>query len=83
MPPSEQYIEHHISSAVVTAHPAKAAVVRRVLEGMPGVEVHACQATRIVITIEGPDSGSLGGTLVQIALLDGVITANMVFEQKA
>ncbi len=47
---------------------------------MPEVEIHASEGNKIVITIEGPTSGSLGMTLAQIALFDGVVTANMVFE---
>ena len=47
---------------------------------MPGVEVHAGEGSRIVITIEGPNSGMLGETLTAISIMDGVISANMVFE---
>jgi nitrate reductase NapD len=47
---------------------------------LPGVEVHASDGSRIVITIEGPNSGMLGETLTTISLMDGVIAANMVFE---
>lgn len=72
--------EAHISSAVVMALPQRRDEVRRVLAGMPGVEVHAAEGSRIVITMEGPTSGMLGETLSRISLLDGVISANMVFE---
>lgn len=71
---------HHISSAVVVALPARREEVRTHLAGMPGVEVHAAEGSRLVVTIEGPTTGMLGETLTRIALLDGVIAANMVFE---
>lgn len=71
---------HHISSAVVVALPARREDVCARLAEMPGVEVHAAEGTRLVITIEGPTTGMLGETLTRIALLDGVIAANMVFE---
>jgi nitrate reductase NapD len=71
---------HYISSAVVIALPAKLAAVRTSLESMTGVEIHAAEGSRVVVTIEGPTSGSLGETLVQMSLLDGVLAANMVYE---
>ncbi|MGB3390963.1 MAG: chaperone NapD [Pseudaminobacter sp.] len=70
----------HISSAVVSVLPRRADEVVERLAGMDGVEVHATQASKIVVTIEGPDSGALGERLTQITLLDGVIAANLVFE---
>ena len=71
---------HHISSAVVAVLPARREEVRARLEKMPGVEVHAAEGSRLVLTIEGPTSGMLGETLTGISLMDGVISANMVFE---
>ena len=71
---------HHISSAVVLALPERSTEVSRRLAAMRGVEVHAGEGSRIVITIEGPTSGMLGETLTTISLMDGVLAANMVFE---
>ena len=61
-------LRHHISSAVVVALPARREEVRRRLRGMPGVEVHAGEGSRIVVTIEGPSSGMLGETLDRISI---------------
>ena len=71
---------HHISSAVVLAFPDRREEVSRRLAGMRGVEVHASEGSRIVVTIEGPTSGMLGETLTMISAMDGVLAANMVFE---
>jgi len=71
---------HHISSAVVMTHPSRREEIGKRIAAMPGVEVHAGEGSRIVITIEGPTSGMLGETLIGISTLDGVISANMVFE---
>lgn len=71
---------HHISSAVILALPARLEEIGGRLRQMPGVEVHASERSRIVITIEGPTSGVLGEILTRISLMDGVISANMVFE---
>ncbi|TYR35682.1 glutamate synthase [Mesorhizobium microcysteis] len=72
--------QHHISSAVVLALPERRKDVSERLATMPGVEVHAGEGSRIVITIEGPTSGMLGQTLTAISVMDGVLAANMVFE---
>ena len=71
---------HHISSAVVVALPTRRDEIASQLAAMSGVEVHAGDGSRIVVTIEGPTTGMLGETLTRIAVMDGVISANMVFE---
>ena len=71
---------HYISSAVVLALPAHREDVSGRLAKMRGVEVHATEGSRIVITIEGSTSGMLGETLTTISVMDGVLAANMVFE---
>nr|WP_244618822.1 chaperone NapD [Rhizobium sp. 18065] len=45
-----------------------------------GVEIHAAEAGKIVVVIEGCSSGALGERLAEISALDGVLAANMVFE---
>lgn len=71
----------HISSAVVTVRPERAAEIARTIAALPGAEIHAVQHSKIVVVLEGPDSGALGARLAEIALMDGVFSANMVFEQ--
>jgi nitrate reductase NapD len=78
---AEQAPTIHISSAVVSVLPNHCERVARLLSEMPGVEVHHRSASKIVIVLEGPDSGVLGGRLAEIASLSGVLSANMVFEQ--
>lgn len=71
----------HISSAVVSVLPAHRENVVRRLSGMTGVEVHHQAPSKIVIVLEGPESGVLGARLAEIAAIEGVLSANMVFEQ--
>jgi nitrate reductase NapD len=71
----------HISSAVVSVLPAHRENVVRLLSDMTGVEVHHQSTSKIVVVLEGPESGVLGSRLAEIACLDGVLSANMVFEQ--
>lgn len=71
---------HHISSAVVLARPDRVEAVSESLRRMDRTEIHARQAQRIVVVMEGSSADELGARLVAIASIDGVIAANMVFE---
>ena len=71
----------HISSAVVSVLPDHRDEVLRMLAAMPGVETHQRDASKIVIVMEAANSGIIGGRLAEIATWQGVLSANMVFEQ--
>ena len=71
----------HISSAVVSVLPERRDEVLRTLATLPGVEIHQRDASKIVIVMEATESGILGGRLAEIASWQGVLSANMVFEQ--
>ena len=71
---------YHISSAVISIIPGREAEVLSVLPSLPGVELHATQGSRAVVTIEGLSSREMGDRLTDIAKMAGVIAANMVFE---
>jgi nitrate reductase NapD len=73
----------HISSAIVSVLPAHRDDVARLLSQMPGVEVFHQAETKIVIVMEAPESGVIGARLAEVATIDGVLSANMVFEQIA
>lgn len=68
-----------ISSAVVSVLPNRLDSIAATLAGRAGVEVHAAEGSKIVIVLEAP-RGEAGNRLVEISLLDGVVSANMVFE---
>ena len=71
----------HISSAVVSVLPERRDEVLRTLAALPDVEIHQRDASKIVIVMEAAESGILGGRLAEIASWQGVLSANMVFEQ--
>jgi periplasmic nitrate reductase NapD len=73
----------HISSAVVSVLPAWRDEVLNALAQLPDLEVHQHDTRKIVIVMEAADSGILGGRLAEIACWQGVLSANMVFEQVA
>ena len=71
----------HISSAVVSVLPKYRDEVLRMLATLPEVETHQSNASKIVIVMEAAESGIMGGRLAEIASWQGVLSANMVFEQ--
>ena len=71
----------HISSAVVSVLPAHRQAILGRLSRMRGVEVHHQAESKIVVVLEASDSGALGSRLIEIAAIEGVLAANMVFEQ--
>ncbi|MGO4173774.1 chaperone NapD [Bosea sp. TAF32] len=72
---------HHISSAVVSALPARVDAVLARIRELPETEVHRVENGKIVIVLEGSSTGVIGDRLAAISLIDGVLSANMVFEQ--
>lgn len=74
--------DDHISSAVISVLPAKRDDVIARLAVFPGAEIHHSSAAKLVVVLEGPGSGALGGMLAEISGWPGVLSANMVFEQR-
>lgn len=72
---------HHVSSAVVSAFPERCADVARRIAELPETEVHHIENGKIIVVLEGRNSGVIGTRLTEIALMDGVLSANLVFEQ--
>lgn len=72
--------EHHISSAVVSVLPDFAGAVAERLGALPDTEVHHVQGGKIVIVMEGASTREIGGRLSEIALMDHVLSANLVYE---
>ncbi|KRB49171.1 glutamate synthase [Rhizobium sp. Root708] len=71
----------HVSSAVIVTRPEHTQAIVPRIEDIEGVEIHGHDHGKIVVVIEGPTTGALGSALTSISLLDGVLAANMVFEQ--
>jgi periplasmic nitrate reductase NapD len=71
----------HISSAVVSVLPEWRDRILNALAGLPDIEIHQHDNRKIVIVMEAAESGIIGGRLAEIACWQGVLSANMVFEQ--
>lgn len=73
----------NISSAIVIPHPDHIQAVVERLKQVDGVEVAAVSPEgRIVITLEGADDRETVTAYETVSLLDGVMSASMVYHQK-
>ena len=68
----------HLASLVVQVRPERQDALCAALDRM-GVEVHAAQGGKLVVTIEAPDEAALADTMNRMNLLDGVYSATLVF----
>jgi len=71
----------HVASAVVTAWPKDREAVARLITDLPGTEISHAEGSRIIVVMEATESGAIGARLLEIALMEGVLSANLVFEQ--
>ena len=84
-PPSRREIltgrlpEAHISSLVVHARPEKIPQIRSALLALPGVEIHAAEGGKLVITLETASEAEIVTRLHEISLLEGVLSAALVY----
>jgi nitrate reductase NapD len=72
-------VETHVSSLVVHVRHENLAQVRVALVSMPGVEIHAEGGGKLVVTLETASEGDIVARLGEISLLDGVLSAALVF----
>ena len=79
--PDENSQRFNVSSAIVAALPDRAEEIVAKINAYPDTEVTIHEGSRIVVVMEAATSGELGERLASIGLIDGVISANMVFEQ--
>lgn len=82
-PSQEDVPAVHISSAIVSVLPHRREEILRRLSALAGVEIHHAESFKIVVILEADDAGAIGSRLAEIATWDGVLSANMVFEQAA
>ena len=72
----------HISSAVISVLPPLRTEVEARLQALPGAEIYHRSESKLVVVLEGSGSGALGTMLAEISGWHGVLSANMVFEQR-
>lgn len=74
--------EYNVCGVLVMARPERGPEVERVLAAMSGVEVHARgEDGKLVVTVEGPASARCADTITEIALIEGVVSASLVYHE--
>ena len=71
--------EWHIASAVVHALPPGLAAMDALLPELPGVEVHAVQDGKAVLSLEGASERVIADHLARLQLTPGVLSAVLVY----
>jgi nitrate reductase NapD len=71
--------ELHVSSLVVHVRPEKADAAAAKLRAIPGVEIHGGASGKIIVTLETPIEADIVTRLNEISLLDGVLSAALVY----
>ena len=72
--------EFHVSSLVVHGRPERLEAIRAELARLAGIEVHAAAPTgKLVVTLETESEHEIVARLTTISLLDGVLSATLVF----
>lgn len=73
----------NISSVIVIPHPEHVAAVRDQLQTLSGVELHAVSPEgKMIVTLEAAGDRETVELFERISLLDGVMSAAMVYHQK-
>lgn len=71
----------HISSAVVRCRPADMERLSNGINAVDGAEVAHGEQGKLIVILEGRSSGAVGEMLARISLMEGVVSAAMVYEQ--
>jgi|SRR5829696_6450447 len=71
--------EAHVSSLVIHVRPDNVTSVRAAMAAMPGLEIHAEASGKLVATLETSTEADIVTQMNEISLLDGVMSAALVF----
>jgi nitrate reductase NapD len=73
----------NISSVIVIPHPERIELVRQQLQALAGVELHAVSPEgKMIVTLETEGDRETTELYEKISLLDGVMSASMVYHHK-
>ena len=73
--------EYHVCGLLLMSRPENAATVEQALQTMSGVELHANDGGRMVVTVEGEAYGECADIMNQLATLRGVASSSLVYHQ--
>jgi len=73
--------EYHVCGLLLMSRPEHAATVEQALHAMTGVQLHANEGGRMVVTVEGDAYGECADIMNQLATLNGVASSSLVYHQ--
>lgn len=73
--------EYHVCGLLLMSRPESAAKVEQALQGMDGVQLHANEGGRMVVTIEGSEYRACADRINELATLNGVASSSLVYHQ--
>ena len=73
--------EYHVCGLLLMSRPEHALKVEQALQGMEGVQLHANDGGRIVVTIEGGEYRACADLMHELATLKGVASSSLVYHQ--
>jgi nitrate reductase NapD len=71
--------ELHVASLLVHVRPDRLGPVREAVAATPGAEIHAEEAGKLVVVLEGPHEGWVADRMTEMHLMEGVLSAVLVF----
>lgn len=71
--------EYHVCGVLLMSRPEHNATVEQAIEAMPGVELHANDGGRMVVTVEGAAYHECADRMNELAVLSGVASSSLVY----
>ena len=73
--------EYHVGGLLLMSRPELAPKIEQALTAMSGVELHASEHGRMVVTVEGREYSDCADAMGELATLDGVASSSLVYHQ--
>ena len=73
--------EFNVCGVLVMASPKSSAVVETTLNAMDGVQVHANENGKLVVTVEGPNNRDFINQINDFANIKGVLSTSLVYHE--
>lgn len=72
--------QHNICGVLVMARPERAAIVEQALGKVAGVEVHAREASKLVVTVEDVPQCSCVDIVSSLVDIEGVVSTSIIYQ---
>lgn len=73
--------EYNVCGVLVMSKPESVPMVEATLNAIEGVEVHASDNGKLVVTVEGPNNRDFANMISDFSNIDGVLSTSMVYHQ--